>query len=296
VHARAFRRETSRLREPRRILAIAILVLSGATLVTFLVARGELAGADAHAYWLGVRLWLAGGDPYHPGSSFLLPYVYAPWLLPFFLPWAVLPWSVAWFVWRGLSVLLFLWSMEWAYRRRPLATAIVFAIMVAPLAATVDTGNVQLLLALAIWGTQFTGPRLGGALWAIAVSMKWFPALLIVLLPPRARLWGIVGLAVAGILALATWPETLVQFDTAVNFPRPLRLDYVLLAWAAIPWLWRHEQPLWWLNRRELPRALARGRAAVRDRWHAFRRDPEAARERARRDFGMRVRAFFGVG
>ena len=46
-----------------------------------LIARGEAAGADARAYWAGVRIWLNGGDPYHPTGPFL-PYVYAPWMLP----------------------------------------------------------------------------------------------------------------------------------------------------------------------------------------------------------------------
>jgi hypothetical protein len=39
-------------------------------------------------------------------------------------PWALLPWDVAWFVWRGGTILLPLWSIRWAYTRRPLPTAI----------------------------------------------------------------------------------------------------------------------------------------------------------------------------
>ncbi|MGO9180357.1 MAG: glycosyltransferase family 87 protein [Candidatus Limnocylindrales bacterium] len=294
VYARALRRETSRLRDPRRLLAILLLALTGGLMVAFLVARGELAGADARAYWAGVRVWLAGGDPFHPGGVFL-PYVYAPWLLPLFLPWALLPWTVAWAVWRGANVLLFLWSAEWAYRRHPLATAIAVVLISLPLIATFDTGNVTLLLTLAVWLAQFSGPRLGGALWALAASMKWFPAALFVFLPPRARAWGLVAGAFAILLALATWPATLLQINTALNFPRPLRIDYVLLLWAAIPWLWRHAHPLWWANRRELPRAvrLARGRVAAA--WAYARTDPDQARLQARRGIGARVRAFFGL-
>ena len=89
-----------------------------------LLARGEAAGADARAYWAGVRIWLNGGDPYHPTGPFL-PYVYAPWMLPLFAPWALLPWDVAWFVWRGATILLLLWTIHWAYRRRPLTTAVI---------------------------------------------------------------------------------------------------------------------------------------------------------------------------
>ncbi len=89
-----------------------------------MIGRGEAAGADARAYWAGVRIWLNGGDPYHPTGPFL-PYVYAPWMLPLFAPWALLPWDVAWFVWRGATILLLLWTVHWAYHRRPLTTAIV---------------------------------------------------------------------------------------------------------------------------------------------------------------------------
>lgn len=294
VYARAVRRELSRLREPRRLLALALLGLTGGLMVAFLVARGEAAGADARAYWAGVRIWLAGGDPFHPGGVFL-PYVYAPWLLPLFVPWALLPWNVAWVVWRGANVLLFLWSAEWAYRRHPLATAAAIVLLSLPLIATFDTGNVTLLLTLAVWLAQFSGPRLGGALWALAASMKWFPAVLVVFLPPRARAWGLVAGALAVLLALATWPQTLVQIDTALNFPRPLRLDYLLIFWAAVPWLWRHAHPLWWANRREFPRAVRTARARAVQVWAAFRSDPEATGLRARRGLGARVRAFFGL-
>ena len=39
-----------------------------------MIARGEPAGADARAYWAGVRLWINGGNPYVPIGPFM-PYV-----------------------------------------------------------------------------------------------------------------------------------------------------------------------------------------------------------------------------
>ncbi len=66
VFRRALRRETSRLRDPRRIAAILLLSLMFALLVAGLLARGESAGADARAYWAGVRIWLNGGDRVPP--------------------------------------------------------------------------------------------------------------------------------------------------------------------------------------------------------------------------------------
>ncbi len=284
-----------RLHEPRRLLAIILLSVAGAAAVVWLVSRGDLVGADARAYWVGVRTWLDGGDPYHPTGPFL-PYVYAPWLLPLFVPWALLPWSVAWFVWSGLNVLLFLWTAEWAYRRHPLATAVIVWLLLLPLIATVDTGNVTLLLALAVWAAQFVGPRLSASLWVVAASMKWFPVVLFFFLPPRARLWGVAAAAVALLLTLATWPQTLVQIDLALNFPRPLRLDYLLLLWATVPWFWRHADPLWWMNRRDLPRVARAAAERAEGLLRRWRRDPEHATVVARQAARVRLRAFFGLG
>src|SRR6266545_3595568 len=145
VFRRAIRREIARLHDRRRILAMAILIVVGTLMGAGLIARGELAGADARAYWAGARIWLDGGDPYHPAGPFL-PYVYAPWMLPLFAPWALLPWDVAWFVWRGGATLLLFWSIHWAYRQRPLATAVAFLLLAFPLAANLDTGNIALFL------------------------------------------------------------------------------------------------------------------------------------------------------
>ena len=131
VIRRALRLEAARIREPHRLAAMAILVVAFALALAGMTARGEVAGADAQAYWAAVRIWLEGGDPYHPLGPFL-PYVYAPWMLPLFIPWALLPWEVAWFVWRGGTILLLLWSIRWAYARRPLPTAILVGLLALP--------------------------------------------------------------------------------------------------------------------------------------------------------------------
>ena len=162
VFRRALRREYSRLHDPRRILAIVLLSVTFALLLSGMIARGEAGGADARAYWAGVRIWINGGDPYHPTGPFL-PYVYAPWMLPMFAPWAVLPWDVAWFVYRVGTILLLLWTIHWAYRRRPLTTAVIVAVLAFPFGANLDTGNINLVLTLMLWAANFTGPRLGGA-------------------------------------------------------------------------------------------------------------------------------------
>ena len=251
---------TMRLREPRRLAAIGLLAVASGLIIAFDFARGENAGADAIAYWNGVQAWLSGGDPYaevidpSQASGRILPYAYPPWTLVLFLPWAMLPWAIAWFVWRWGSLVLFSATVAWAYKRRPLGTALVIAILGPAIAANFDTGNINILIAVGIFVAQLVGPRLGGLLWALGTALKVLPGVFLFVLPPRARGWGLIVLAVAAVLTLATWPQTLKQFEVALNFPRPIRLDYLMLAWAAVPWLWAQPWPPWWLQSRQIVR------------------------------------------
>ena len=238
VFRRAIRREVSRLHDRRRVLAIVLLSVTFSLILAGMIARGEAGGADARAYWAGVRIWLNGGDPYHPTGPFL-PYVYAPWMLPLFAPWAVLPWDVAWFAWRVGTILLLLWTIDWAYRRQPLTTALTVAMLGFPFGANLDTGNINLQLTLMLWAAQFTGPRLGGLLWALAAWMKWIPAVFWVILRPSTRTWGLFWLGVSIALSLVTLPLTIIQLQTLFGFgERPVRLDYLVYLWAIVPWLY----------------------------------------------------------
>ncbi|HEX8940092.1 MAG TPA: glycosyltransferase family 87 protein [Candidatus Limnocylindrales bacterium] len=294
VFRRALRREVSRLREPQRQAAVVLIAVLIGLAAAGLIARGEAAGADARAYWAAVRIWLNGGDPYHPTGPFM-PYVYPPWMLPAFAPWALLPWDVAWFVWRGGTILLLAWTIHWAYRRRPFATAIALTLLAFPIAANLDTGNITLLLTLLLWGAQAASPRLSGFLWATATWTKWVPAPFWLILEPRARAWGLAWLAVAAILTLATLPATLVQVQVVLAFPRPIRLDYLVLLWAAVPWLWTHPRPLWWLAPASWPGIAASARSGLAgwtQRWHG---SPEQAAADARRTVTARVRDFLGL-
>jgi hypothetical protein len=263
VFRRALRREVSRLHDRRRIVAILLLSLTFAFVLSGMIARGEAGGADARAYWAGVRIWINGGDPYHPIGPFL-PYVYAPWMLPLFTPWAALPWDVAWFVWRVGTILLLLWTIDWAYRRRPLTTAVIVALLGFPFGANLDTGNINLQLTLMLWAAQFTGPRLGGLLWALATWMKWIPVVHWVILEPRTRAWGLVWLGVSIGLSLITLPLTIIQLQTLFGFgARPIRLDYLVYLWAFIPWLYRASDPLAAIRPRTWRRAAGGLRAWV---------------------------------
>lgn len=281
---------TAFLREPGRLAAVAILVACGSAVAIWVLARGDLVGADARAYWGGVRLWLGGGDPLAPPPPYL-PYVYWSWSLPLFAPWAALPWETAWFVYRAVNLLLFLWSVTWAYRQHPLPTALLVLLITPALAATLDTGNITLLCAMGIWGAHFLGPRLGGLLWALAAALKWFPALLFLILPPRTRLWGVVWAALLAILTLATWPQAIEQIELVLGFPRPLRIDYLLLVWAAVPWLWAHPR---WFEWRTWSAQIRAGQDRVGSGLASWWRSPRrvvAAWEATLRE----ARAFLGL-
>ncbi len=294
VFRRALRRQVSRLHDRRRLLAILLLALAGGIGLAGMFARGELAGVDARAYWAAVRIWLNGGDPYHPASPFM-PYVYAPWLLPALAPWALLPWDVAWFVWRGGTILLLLWTVTWAYHRHPLATAVVALGLAFPAFANLDTGNINLVLVLMLWGAQFTGPRTAGLLWALATAMKWVPIAFLLILAPRARLHGVLFLAIAGLLTLATLPLTLVQLSVLFALPRPARLDYLIYLWALIPFVWLRPDPTWFL-RPATWRAWAARLVATGRRWRdGWRGDARRAPGRAGARLRAAARSFFGL-
>ena len=294
VFRRAFRRQVSRLHDRRRLLAIFLLALAGGIGLAGMWARGELGGVDARAYWAAVRIWLNGGDPYHPASPFM-PYVYAPWLLPVFAPWALLPWDVAWFVWRGGTILLLLWTVTWAYSRHPLATAVVALGLAFPVFANLDTGNLNLILVLMLWGARFTGPRTAGLLWALATALKWIPVVFLPILAPRARWHGVVFLAIAGLLTLATLPLTLVQLSVLFELPRPARLDYLVYLWALVPSVWLRPDPAWLLRpatwRAWTARLLATGRAWRDGQPGDAGRPPGWAGDRLR----AAARSFFGL-
>ncbi len=278
VLRRALRREAGRLRQPRHLAAILLLGIAAGVGFAALFARGELAGADARAYWAAVRIWLNGGDPYHPTGPFM-PYVYAPWLLPLFVPWALLPWDVAWFVWRAGTIMLLAWSIGWAYRLRPVATAVTVVILGFPFLANLDTGNINLLLVFMIWAAQFTAPRTAGLLWALATALKWVPIVFLPLLAPRARGWGVLFLAIAVGLSVLTLDATLVQLQVVFAFPRPARVDYLVFAWCLVPWLWRDPDPVRYLRPATW---MAWGRS-----WAVDLRRPAVSVARVRRAFGV---------
>jgi hypothetical protein len=295
VFRRALRHEVNRIRDPRRLMLMVMLGVVGGLMLAGLLARGEAAGADTRAYWAAGRLWISGGDPYHPLGPFM-PYVYSPWMLPLFVPWAVLPWDVAWFVWRGATIIALLWSIHWAYSRRPMTTAILLVALAFPLAANLDTGNINLPLALLLFGAQFSRPALAGLLWMAATTVKWVPAVFWPFISPRGRLWGLAWIVVALILTAVTLPQTLVQLQVLFAFQRPLRVDYLVFVWAIVPWAWRHPEAFRWLMPSTWSHAAEAGRAAVRVWRLHWQRSPEKTTETLRRVMRSRVRSFFGFG
>ena len=283
------------MHDRKRIAAMAILIVLFALGIAGMWARGEVAGSDARAYWAAVRLWLDGGDPYHPTGPFL-PYVYSPWMLPLFVPWAMLPWEVAWFAWRGGGLLLLLWSIRWAYSRRPLPTAILVAALTIPILANVDTGNINLLLAVALFGAHFLDGRVGGLIWGLATWMKWVPAFVWPTLPAKARGWGLVWLALSGLLSLVMLPLTIIQMQALFGFGhRPVRDDYLVYVWSIVPWWWRLERPFAFLHPVAWRVAWARFWARAKAWGRAFRVAPGSTAVRARERLGLAASRYLGL-
>lgn len=294
VFRRAIRHEFKRIEDPRRLTMMILLGVAAGVVLAGLLARGETAGADTRAYWAAGRLWLSGGDPYHPTGPFM-PYVYSPWMLPFFVPWSILPWDVAWFAWRGATIIGLAWSVHWAYARRPMTTAILLLLLAFPIAANLDTGNINLPLTLLLFGAQFSGPALAGMLWMIATTVKWIPAVFWPFLSPRGRLWGVAWTILAVVLTAITLPQTLVQLHVLFSFERPLRVDYLVFIWAIVPWAWRHPEAFRWLMPSTWPGAAQAGTAAAKIWRLRYRRNPERAAETFRRVLLTRLRTFFGL-
>ena len=208
----------------------------------------------------------------------------------------MLPWQVAWFAWRGATILLLLWSIRWAYARRPLPTAILVTILAFPIGANLDTGNIDLLLVVALFGAQFLGPRTAGLIWGLATWMKWVPAPLWLVLAPRARAWGLVVLAIAGVLSLIMLPLTIIQLQALFGFGhRPLRADYLVFVWSAVPWWWRLEHPFAFLHRSAWVSAWARFGARAAAWVRAFRVAPGATTRRALDRLRMAAARFLGL-
>jgi hypothetical protein len=258
-----------------RLAAIALIAVVIGVIAAVLWMHRDASGSDAYAYWAGVHVWLAGGDPYqiHAGA---LPWHYPPWMMPLLLPWALVPWNVAWPVWRILTIVPLLLSLRWAFQRRPMATARAAAVLAVPIGIALDTGNVIVLCALALWVAQFTGPRRAALLWAAVTAIKWFPVVFWLVLSPRAKRSGVVFAAIAVALSLVSWQWTLEEVSsiTMTGVPHAqsilaLRLDHLVIAWAAIPWLWRQRLP--WLDTR-----WAAAHEALRARLRTARRTQAA--------------------
>jgi hypothetical protein len=87
-----------------------------------------------------------------------------------------------------------------------------------------------------------------------------------------------------------------VQLQALFGFgARPIRLDFLVLLWPLVPFLWRRERPFGWLR----PAAWRRGAATLRvalGGWaRRWRSDPDTTAVTARREVADRLRAFLGL-
>jgi hypothetical protein len=78
----------------------------------------------------------------------------------------------------------------------------------------------------------------------------------------------LVWLAVSVGLSVLTLPLTIIQFQALFGFgARPVRLDFLVYAWAAVPWFYRKQDPIDFLRpstwRIQLATVRARARARL---------------------------------
>lgn len=249
-HAPMHRRILRRLSAARvRRAAWLLIAVAFIGIMASFVVRGSAAGADFEVYWTAARTWLAGGDPYDLPEG-VLPWVYAPWGLPLFVPWAPLPWDLAFTLWRVAIIIGLAITVRWAALRRPVSTAVVLTALAIPIGINLDTGNITLPLALLIFGSRFASPGVAGVTWGAATALKWATLPIGLVLGPVARRWGLVAIGLGLIGSIVLWPLTVRQLQTIVGLERPFPWDYLVLAWAAVPWLWTDPRRRRWLRPR----------------------------------------------
>ena len=98
--------------------------------------------------------------------------------------------------------------------------------------------------------------------------MKWVPVVFWPILPGRAKHWGLIWLAVSVGLSILTLPLTIIQLQALFGFgARPVRLDFLVYVWAAVPWFYRKADPFDFLRpstwRSQLASIRARARARL---------------------------------
>ena len=98
------------------------------------------------------------------------------------------------------------------------------------------------------------------------------------------------------LLSLALLPLTIIQLQTLFGFgQRPVRADYLVYIWAAVPWWWRHRDPFAFLRPRSWREAAAFQLARAR-RWaSAWRMDPRGTTGRAWTRTRVAIRRFVGL-
>jgi hypothetical protein len=122
------------------------------------------------------------------------------------------------------------------------------------------------------------------------------PALVWPALPAKARGWGLVWLALSGLLSLVMLPLTIIQLQALFGFGhRPARADYLVYVWSIVPWWWRLDHPFAFLHLTAWRVAWARFWARASAWGRAFREAPVPTAVRARERLGQGASRFLGL-
>jgi hypothetical protein len=203
------------------ILHALVLALIAAIVVMHVVAVARLQW-DFHVYLRAVRIALRGWDPYSLSSAAqggrpLLPFVYPPITLAFFMPLALLPAKAAAAVWIALKAALLAGLIVTWWRFVPRAGLVTVAVLGvfgwnAAALRDLEAGNMAIVEAALLWGAFacYVAGRRGpfAALVVVAACFKLAPAAYLLLLlvpagdrPPRPAMLAAALVALAALVA-----------------------------------------------------------------------------------------------
>ena len=190
---------------------------------------GSFFGDDLYAYTSAADRLAATGSPYHPdlllgpivsGDNVLIGYFYPPVLAQVFLPLRAIPHlalALGWSTAQAICLLILLPLVSAGRRALTLnhgLLAIGFGLAFYPLQFAIFSGNVSGWLAIGVALSLVAGRRVGGAVAAVATSVKLLPLPMFVaaLTDRRSRLTAVIPLAIIVIVSLVLAPQAWADF------------------------------------------------------------------------------------
>lgn len=213
-----------RIRSPQRLVAHALLIGLGISVLVFALSDWSL--SDAEAYWNAAHR-LRDGEPLYPSVAdpeASTVYRYAPWFAALAVPFTFLPVPVAGGIWSAILVVASIAAVVPLGRQGFVVEAFFFGAVLVGISAI---GNVQaLIVAALVHGLT----RQSGPLWiALAASLKVVPLAFALVYLGRRQWWRFGATLVLTLLLVA--PMLLFDLSNYVTNPSQAAL---LIRWPAV--------------------------------------------------------------